>query len=153
MCFTTERFITDYFIHAGQSSDAASPEKFDEISKMFTLFRYVLFTLIIPAGILATGSAQAAERVVIRFADIGSIRDWHAENSEELFVQNLNKQWYRITFAPPCQKLPFAIGISFEPDNLGNIDKDSSIVVDGERCFFKTIEETVAPITETEKEE
>ena len=120
---------------------------------MFTLFRTVFLALLIPAGILATGSGQAAERVVIRFADIGSIRNWHAENSEELFVENLNNQWYRITFAPPCQNLPFVLGIAFEPENLGNIDKDSSIVVDGERCYFKTIEETVAPVTETEVEE
>src|SRR5688572_26254106 len=97
--------------------------------------RSALF-LFIPAAIVAAAT-QAAERVVIRFVDIGNIRDWHAENSEELFVQNRDRQWYRITFSPPCQNLPFVTGIAFEPDNFGNIDKDSSIVVDGERCFFK----------------
>ena len=109
--------------------------------------------LLIPASIAVSTPVQASERVVIRFADIGNIRDWHAENSEELFVQNLHKQWYRITFAPPCQNLPFVTGIAFETDNLGNIDKDSSIVVDGERCFFKSIEESAAPVSETETEE
>jgi hypothetical protein len=118
---------------------------------MSSFVRSVLFVFI-PAAIV-TNATQAAERVVIRFVDIGNIRDWHAQNSEELFVQNLDRQWYRITFSPPCQKLPFVTGIAFEPDNLGNIDKDSSLLVDGERCFFKSIEESVAPASETETEE
>ena len=83
--------------------------------------------LVFSFGVCATLPVQAAERTVIHFADIGSITEWHAESADELFVQNLNKQWYRITFAPPCLKLPFAIGISFEPDNVGNIDKDSRV--------------------------
>jgi hypothetical protein len=110
-------------------------------------------SLVFSLGAFMFLPAQAAERTVIHFADIGSITDWHAESNTELFVQNLNKQWYRITFAPPCQKLPFAIGIALEPDNLGNIDKDSSIVVDGERCFFKTIEESAAPVSRQDTEE
>ena len=122
---------------------------------MFTSLRTAPLTLLLSAGLvlpplLTATTTLAAERTVIHFVDIGSIKNWHAENSDELFVQNLNGQWYRITFAPPCQKLPFAISIGFEPDNLGNIDKDSSIVVDGERCYFKTIEETIAPVRETD---
>jgi hypothetical protein len=114
---------------------------------MFTSIRILSATLVFSGAILANMQTQAAERTVIRFTDIGNIADWHAESSDELFVQNLNKQWYRITFSPPCQQLPFAIGISFEPDSLGNLDKDSSIVVEGERCYFKSIEESAAPIS------
>src|SRR6186713_2490561 len=102
---------------------------------MFTSTRILWAGLFFSVSLLANLSlhaeGRAAERTVIRFADIGNIADWHAESTDELFVQNLNKQWYRITFAPPCQQLPFALGISFEPDNLGNLDKDSSIVVEG----------------------
>ncbi len=112
-----------------------------------------LHGLLIAATLLATCNiAQPAERAVIRFAHIGSIRSWHAKSAEEFFVQNLDDRWYRITFAPPCQKLPFVLGLSFEPDNLGNIDKDSSILVDGERCFFKSIEDSVAPVSESSVE-
>lgn len=112
----------------------------------------IFLRIIVAVHLLAAGAAQGADRAVIRFADIGGIRTWQAESAEELFVQDTNNQWYRITFAPPCQNLPFAIGISFEPDNLGNIDTDSSILVDGERCYFKSIEKTVAPVSETSTE-
>jgi hypothetical protein len=116
---------------------------------MITSIRILFAGLVFSIGTLVTYlPTQAAERPVIRFADIGNIADWHAESSDELFVQNLNKQWYRITFAPPCQQLPFAIGISFEPDSLGNLDNDSSILVEGERCYFRSIEETTAPVSQ-----
>ncbi len=116
---------------------------------MYTSIRILSAGLVFSVSIFLTHrSAQAAERAVIRFVDIGSISDWHAESTDELFVQNLNKQWYRITFSPPCQQLPFAVGISFEPDSLGNLDNDSSIVVEGERCYFQSIEESVAPVSQ-----
>ncbi|MES2626600.1 MAG: DUF6491 family protein [Pseudomonadota bacterium] len=116
-------------------------------------FSNTFTTLTFATLIIIAGTTHAADRVVIHFADIGSITSWHAESSEELFVENTSNQWYRITFLPPCQQLPFAIGIAFEPDNLGNIDKDSSIVVEGERCYFKSIEETVAPVSKKAAEE
>lgn len=120
---------------------------------MFTPLRNLLAALSFTICFLASLSGQAAESAVIHFTDIGGITDWHAESSDELFVQNLNKQWYRITFSPPCLQLPFAIGISFEPDSLGNLDNNSSIIVEGERCYFKTIEESVAPISKKATEE
>ena len=116
---------------------------------MFTEARRVLSGLLLFSGlVMSVGAAQAAERAVIHFADMGNIRTWHAESADVLFIQDRNRQWYRVTFAPPCLQLPFAIVIGFESDTLGNIDRDGSILVEDERCFFKSIEESSAPVSE-----
>ena len=100
---------------------------------------------IVLAGLLLAGTVTAADRVAIPFADLGNIRDWHADNNEELFVQTMNKDWYRITLWAPCNELPFAIGIAFVTDSLGSLDKYSSILVGGERCYFRTFEKSDPP--------
>ena len=57
----------------------------------------------------------------------------------------MNKDWYRITLWAPCNELPFAIGIAFVTDSLGSLDKYSSILVGGERCYFRTFEKSGPP--------
>ena len=42
--------------------------------------------IVLAAGLLLAGTVAAADRVAIPFADLGNIRDWHADNNEELFV-------------------------------------------------------------------
>jgi hypothetical protein len=111
--------------------------------------------LVLTGGILAAAASTAADRVAIHFADLGNIRNWYSNSTEELYVENLRGNWYRITFWSPCQELPFAIGIAFVTDGLGDLDKYSSILVGGERCYFRTFEESAAPAAraDTNKEE
>lgn len=98
------------------------------------------------AAVLAAGSATAEQKhTAIPFADLGNIRSWHADSPDALYVQAMNRKWYRITFWSPCNSLPFAIRIAFVTDTLGSLDKYSSILVDGERCWFRTFEPTSGP--------
>jgi hypothetical protein len=97
------------------------------------------------AAALAVGGAQAAQRTAIPFADLGNIRDWQADDTEHLYIEASNRQWYRATFWSPCQPLPFATAIAFVTEPNGELDRYSSILVDGERCWFKDFERTAAP--------
>src|SRR5688572_17755533 len=106
-----------------------------------TLVARITFVVLLPAG-----AAQAADNVSIPFADLGnSIRDWHADSAELLYVQNAHKDWFKITFWAPCLALPFATGIAFVTDGTNSLDKYSSILVDGENCKFMTFETSAAP--------
>lgn len=96
-------------------------------------------------AVLAGGSTSAAQRTKIPFADIGNIRDWESHDPNALYVQSMNRNWYRITFWSPCHELPFAVQIGFVTDSLGQLDQYSSILVDGERCWFKTFEQSEPP--------
>lgn len=108
-------------------------------------YRRLFLGLVFLTGLTAVEAVLAADRVAIHFADIGNIRDWHADNADSLYVQSMDRQWYRITFWSPCHQLPFAIGISFVTDEIGDLDKYSSILVNGERCWFRTFEKSEAP--------
>ena len=102
-------------------------------------------------AMLAGGKALAAQRTMIPFADLGNIRDWDSDSPSELYVQSANRDWYRITFWAPCNELPFALGIAFVTEPTGHLDQYSSILVDGERCWFKTFDRSGPPPEETER--
>jgi hypothetical protein len=113
---------------------------------MNTLFRTLAIGLMLFVSMLPTATAQAEDNVFIPFADLGNnIRDWHAENSEVLFVQNATKDWFRITFWTPCLELPFATGIAFVTDGTSRLDRYSSVLVNGESCKFRTFERSASP--------
>ncbi|HEX5418883.1 MAG TPA: DUF6491 family protein [Gammaproteobacteria bacterium] len=104
------------------------------------------------AALLAAGGASAAEKPMsIPFADLGNIRDWTANSTMALYVESQNRKWYKITFWSPCHALPFAISIAFVTGPLGSLDKYSSALVDGERCWFRTFEASAPPANEKGK--
>lgn len=111
---------------------------------MRPFFRLPALAVLAGAAMFAS-AAGGAQRTAIHFADIGNIRSWHSDSPNELYVESLSRQWYRITFWSPCHSLPFAIGVAFVTDSIGDLDKYSSILVDGERCWFRTFEESAAP--------
>jgi hypothetical protein len=102
-------------------------------------------------ALIPTGSTLAAQRTMIPFADLGNIRDWQSDDPDELYVQSANRDWYRITFWAPCNGLPFVVGIGFVTDPSGRLDEYSSILVDGQRCWFKTFERSDAPAKESDQ--
>jgi hypothetical protein len=112
---------------------------------MNTRIHRTLLSLCAATALTAAGASAAAQRTSIPFADIGNIRDWQAMSAEELYVQAMNRNWYRASFWAPCHSLPFAVGIAFVTEPNGQLDSFSSILVDGERCWFKTFERSEAP--------
>jgi hypothetical protein len=101
---------------------------------------------VLAAGLLLSGLAGAAENTSIPFASMsGSIRDWQADGNQALYVQGIHKEWYRATLWTPCFDLPFAIAIGFKSDAMNRIDQFSSVIVEHERCQFKTFEKSGPP--------
>ena len=88
--------------------------------------------------------AQAERRVAIHFADIGNLQNWRADSTDELYIETMSRKWYRVTFWSPCHGLPFVSDIAFVTEPNGELNAYSSILVSGERCWFKTFEELPA---------
>jgi hypothetical protein len=98
-------------------------------------------------AIAFAGSAPAEKPTRIAFADIGNIRDWRADTANELYIQSMDRDWYKTTFWAPCAALPFATAIAFVTEPNGDLNSFSSVLVEGERCWFKTFEKSNAPPT------
>ena len=107
--------------------------------------RYGLGTAVALLFIIGGSALAAQKRTAIPFADIGNVRNWHADSADDLYIQAMNRTWYRTTFWAPCNALPFATAIAFVTEPNGELDKYSSLLVDGERCWFKTFEQTTDP--------
>jgi hypothetical protein len=98
-------------------------------------------------AIAVAGGASAEKPTRIPFADIGNIRDWRAGGANELYIQSMDRDWYKTTFLAPCAALPFATAIAFVTEPNGELNSFSSVLVEGERCWFKTFEKSNAPPT------
>jgi hypothetical protein len=76
----------------------------------------------------------------IKFVDLGGIRDWRAEGNRALDIQSARGEWYRATFATPCDGLQFRDSIAFVTSGPNVLDRFGSVLVRGDRCWFETFE-------------
>lgn len=107
------------------------------------------FGLLTGAG-PARAAQEVAPRAVIHFADLGGIDDWRAEGSDAIQIRGRNGQWYRATFFGSCIGLQFADTIAFVTDSTGDLDRFASLLVDGDRCWFRTLEKIPDPTADTD---
>lgn len=90
-------------------------------------------------------ASRAEEHTVMHFADLGGIRNWQPGPNDSLLIEGRKGVWFRVTFWGPCHELKFAEAIGFVTEPTGDLDKFSSLLAGGERCWFKTFERTSKP--------
>ncbi len=82
---------------------------------------------------------QASEEARIPFVNNGGIRDWRAEGSDAVYVQDNARRWYKATLMHRAIGLPFAQAIGFETRGVDSFDRFSAIVVDGQRIPVQSL--------------
>ena len=102
------------------------------------------------AAIAYAGGLRAASsppEAVLHFADLTGVQDWRpaSDDSDAMLIQGRNGHWYRATFWAPCPEIHFVQGVAFVTDTRGDLDRFTSIIADGARCYFKTFERTSEP--------
>lgn len=90
------------------------------------------------------------ERAVINFADLPHrIDSWQNNGAQGIYLKVGVREWYYASFLAPCLDLPFSEAIGIVTDGMNQVDRFSSIVVDGpsglQRCWFKTFEKVDGP--------
>lgn len=110
-----------------------------------------------------TGGIQASEKVVkaeehaltpaaligadaeIPFANSGNIRDWHADGTNALYVEDARGRWYHASLIGSCMDLPTANQIAFLTRGPDQLDKFSAISVHGRQCQFSALVTSAGP--------
>lgn len=101
----------------------------------------VLFTIL---SAVAPVTASSAEMAVLHFADMHGIRSWRALQDGNLLIEGRNDKFFVATFFGPCPELRWASAVGFVTDATGDLTKFDSILVRGERCHFRSLEQ-IAP--------
>jgi hypothetical protein len=96
-------------------------------------------------GAAASEQAPAQKEARIPFANHGGIRDWHAEDSDTLYVQDRMRRWYRAELMHRVTGLPFAWAIGFDVGGIDTFDRFSSIVVEGQRIPVRSLVRVEGP--------
>jgi hypothetical protein len=104
---------------------------------------------VVAAGAFARSSwADDEDQAVLHFAGLNGIKDWRPDESADadaILIEGRNGDWYRATFYAPCPEARYSPGVAFVTDTFGNLDRFTSIMVEGRRCNFKTFERTGDP--------
>ncbi len=111
-------------------------------------FAAPLLTAALVAGTVSLPNAASAagdRPMAIPFAALGNIRNWKPDGQNAMYVESQRGDWYHATFWSPCFELPFADRIGFVTEPGGSLDKFSSIMVGGDRCWFRSFEKSGAP--------
>ena len=97
---------------------------------------------------LVGGIAQASDRpsdaktpqASIPFVQYGGIRNWKADNTRGLWIEDAHRHWYYAKLMGPCFGLDFATRIGFDTTPMGTFDRFSAIIVPQEgRCTVQSI--------------
>jgi len=111
--------------------------------KTINLLIFIVFSTFLAMGAKAA-SGNDHRPVTIPFADMGGIQDWRPIGTEGLLIEGHNHQWYKAEFFGPCIGLDYSLAVGFVTDPSGHVDRFSSIIVDGQRCWFKSLEKVAA---------
>ncbi|MBY8822605.1 DUF6491 family protein [Sphingomonas colocasiae] len=98
------------------------------------------------APALAAHQAATTDRqATIPFVDLGGIRDWRADGTSGVWIQDAHRQWYHATLMQPAFDLPFVEHIGFATGPISTLDRFSSIVVRGQSYPLASLVKSDAP--------
>jgi len=94
-----------------------------------------------PLGCATAGQTEHVDAdASIPFVNHNGVRDWVVESPYAMRIESANGQWYRATFSGACPELRFTNSVGFVTDSTNTLDRFSSVIARGERCWFKTFE-------------
>lgn len=98
---------------------------------------------------------ESGAEASIPFVNLGSsIRDWHADGTRGIWVQDARRQWYYAKLITPCHGLDFAVRVGFETRGTDSLDRFSTLLVPGEgRCAIQSFTKSEAPAGRRDKGE
>lgn len=93
----------------------------------------------------AAHPTAAGREATIPFVDLGGVRDWRADGTRGVWIQDAHRQWYHASLMQPAFDLPFAEHIGFATGPVPTLDRFSSIVVHGQSYPLASLVKSDAP--------
>jgi hypothetical protein len=97
--------------------------------------------LVAPVGCASSGAHERGDaNASIPFLNHDGVRDWQVESPYAMRIESATGQWYRATFYGACPELRFRNSVGFVTDSTHRLDRFSSVIAGGQRCWFRTFE-------------
>lgn len=116
---------------------------------MRTFLTAVALSTMLAGGAAVAGSTATSDtpapQASIPFVNHGNIRSFHAVDDETVYLQAMNRKWYKADLIGPCTGLPYATGIGVDARPMGILSRFGTIIVDGERCKIGSLTVAEAP--------
>ncbi len=104
----------------------------------YLLLSTLLAALAAPAAAAGQGGPtpgpRSGEEARIPFVNFGGIRNFHADGTRGVFLQDRRRNWYYADLFGPCTDLPFAIGIGVKTWGMDTLDRSGTILVGRDQC-------------------
>ncbi len=88
----------------------------------------------------------------IVFPNNGAIRNFEANGSDGIWLEDRQRRWYYATLAGGCQGLSFAKAIGFDTRGSSRFDKFSAIIVRGDKCPVLSLVTAEKPLPHKERQ-
>ena len=109
-----------------------------------------LAALLAPVPALARHEVPIGQETSIPFLSFNAIRSFRAIDRDTLYLQDLQRRWYRAELFGPCLDLPFAQAIGFDVRGTNRLDRFSTVLVSGDRCQIQSLVRSEEPPTRKE---
>jgi hypothetical protein len=87
----------------------------------------------------------------IVFPNYGAIRNFEADGSKGIWLEDNRRRWYYGEFLGSCHDLNFAQAIGFDTGGVSRFDKFSKIIVNGDRCVLNSLVTAEKPLSKKER--
>jgi Family of unknown function (DUF6491) len=81
----------------------------------------------------------------IPFAHFGGVRNFEADGTDAVYLQDRGRRWYHAELAGPCRELPWAFGIWIDTRGSATFDRFSSLIVGHDRCQLLSLTRSAGP--------
>lgn len=100
-------------------------------------------------GCATTGAGQASaaapgEETYIRYFGSPSDIKWRGGTDDTLYLQDIRRQWFRVTVTPPCSLIG-AFAVSFRSTIPGRFERGDTIVSNQESCQVNSVVHMAGP--------
>lgn len=86
----------------------------------------------------------------ISFPNDATIKTWHADNEDGVWIQDRKGDWYYGKFAIRCRNVDFAQAIGIDNRGSSSLDRYAAIIVGRERCPLISFVSSAPPPTKAE---
>lgn len=87
----------------------------------------------------------------IIFPNHGAIRNFEADGSDGIWLEDRQRRWYYAELLGGCHDLNFAQAIGFDTGGSPQFDKFSSIIVRGQKCPLISLQTSEKPLPRKER--